>query len=366
MIHTFPFQVDVSPGSSGLQILFALRRGSITFVASHPPAEAHRFEGLRRLVLAWAEPLPAGTPVFVRIQAEGEVATVVGSQWTTLPGLIRALLGLPPLPPLKRLHELLSRFFTTAPTPAQDILLWRDTRATAPFLEDKVFFNKMERETWVDDPSVWTPIVGVSDTQRSSALGSTGALQLVANGLRARQSGSTATSPYDGGVSGKARDDLRVVSKLMEWCASAITGDKRLSFLRFATGHLALLQAADLPAPTAEILDWKGKAGQPDTGFHFYFAELADLCLQSGVDQPFWEPLYPALVHSLSRFWECYGPAGSKIVLGQEVYKPYPFTPAVNESDLAPGLNAFLAAVPTASLSPVHQNYVQQYLDSVP
>ncbi len=363
-MRSFAFQVDVAPSSQALQIHFALRRGSLSLVQTTPASIPHLslFDGLRRLFLVWPEPLQTPQKVVVRIQSNGEEVRVVREEWTRRPDLVRELIRIPLPTPWGTLLGLLRALFTSVPSPAANILAWRDGRAGPPFQADQTFFNALERQTWVDDTRVWTPIGGIPDALRTRALAPAGVLAQLAAGLTQRQASVANVSPYAPAV-GNARDDLRNISTIFSTCAAPLTpGALQLAHLRFATGHAMLLTAADLPELDPEILDWKGKAVQPDSGLLFYFAELADLCIQSNVDRGFWEPLYPAFVHSLKCFWECYGTASSKMVLGQEVFKPYPFTPAIAEADLALGLAAF----PVPQVTQVHRNYVKQYLDPVP
>ncbi len=376
MKQTFTF-LNQGPPSPALQIIFALRRGPLGFAGlreNDPSPLLWSMEGRRRLFLVWKEPIPRFAEIGVHLSYVGERIRVVKSEWVD-PAHTQAILEPLASPDAQkdraRLVRFLARFFTVQPTSAADILAWRELRAGAS--HDKGFFNDLDRETWPDDTSVWSPIPFtdgsgiVPDAVRSAALDDL--LRILQVGLRKRQlSTGTPASPYTA-LTGMDLQKLKAISAISVHCWNKHFSTQppavRLAFLRFATGYSMLLDGTDLPEPDPQILDWKSQACQPDSGFYFLFAELADLCIQSGVDAASWNLLFAALVHSQDLFWQCYRESTLKISFSAPVQKVAPFTPAVSEVSLGPDLTTFETNW-SAQLQAVLWNYVSQFLSPVP
>lgn len=352
------------------QLIFALRRGPVRLDHDESEPALALFEGRRRLFLVWRTPVPRFQEITLQLSFQGERIRIVHTEWSdseTVQELLQSQLD------PDRLKYQLSQLFSVQPTPAADILSWRETRAGPS--ADKGFFNDIDRETWPDDSSVWSDIpdpsgIGnISDAARDQALD--GVLKRLQGGARKRQLqpiSSPVASPYIA-LTGQPKTELEAISAIFRYCwnnnFAAQPDAIKLAFMRFATGHLMLLDNTDLPEPNPVILDWKSQACQPNSGLYFFFAELADLCIRSNVDTAFWTLLFPALVRSAKDFWTCYHTSMVPIGISDSVDKSAPFTSAVAEGGLAADLSAFETGF-GASLQGVLRNYTQQYLAPVP
>lgn len=183
----------------------------------------------------------------------------------------------------------LSEWLSTAREEEESYWTWRRERAEAgPYRKEKEFFNNLD---------YGKPL----STTSSDLLG------VLKQRLEARQADPHPTSSISEDLktilsfeSGGLKDMLR--GAFHEDGISDVELQRRVANAldRFGSGELSLLESEG-----DEDAEHR-RACQPNSPYFYLFAEFADLCVESRVDEEFWEPLLRPFVHALDGFLESY------------------------------------------------------------
>lgn len=284
--HTLVFRNDRSGPANALQVIFAPRRGSLALRRIEPSSPQFLLEG-RTLQAYFDKPLAPGKTVKLELEVDGIEPRPLAptfllaspSEWQRHQADVSGLSYGKREASREAIHE------------------WREARAKAgPFSEFKHFFNAFDDATWEADPE-FVLQRKLQAMLRARRRGN-------AQELRERRAAITV-------------EELRPVSAGLKKSLRPLPLHKDLqplsdAFERFARGELSMVEGDEAPG---ELDDFKGLACQPDSPLYFLLAELADACLEHGVEVELWGELRPTLVYTQACFYAAYSDGTLKPML---------------------------------------------------